>query len=80
MCFSLIILAYCASAQETFGYPLENLFPFGSMAGDSALNQVDNSDPIELTESFPFYGTPQSTLLVSFCSASACNLHDNIEE
>ena len=81
MCFYLLILAYCASAQETFGNPLENFFPFGSMAGDSALNQGDElvSDPIELIKSFPFYGTNQSTLRVSFYLDSACNLHDNIE-
>ena len=81
MCFYLLILAYCASVQESFGNPLENFFPFGNNAGDSALNQGDDlvSDTIELTESFPYYGTDQSTLRVSFYLDSACNLHDNIE-
>ena len=82
MCFYLIILVYCASVQESFGNPLENFFPFGNNTGDSAVNQGDNedSDFIELTESFPFNGVDKSTLRVSFYLDSACNLHDNIEE
>ena len=53
--------------QNSFGTPLEQLFSFGSNAGDSALGPSDdgNSDPIELTESFPFYGTDQSILFAS---------------
>ena len=68
ICFHLIILAYSALVQNSFGTPPEQLFSFGSNAGATGLGPSEdgNSGPIQLTGLFLFYGTDHSYLICKF--------------
>ena len=65
----LLLIAYFYSVSAI---PLQQFYPFGSGQGDTALlaNDDDSSLTITLNRIFPFFGTDQFIIVVSFLVAT----------
>ena len=67
---SVLILAF--SLPNTSAIPLIDFYPYGADQGDQVLSANDDGSTwaINLTVSFPFFGTDYSTVFVScLCSS-----------
>ena len=67
MALLLGILLALTSLSSVTAIPLDDFYPFGLAAGDTALPRTDDesSDPITLNREFPFYGRRQDVVVVS---------------
>ena len=60
------LIALCWLSQTARSITVEELYPFGWLAGDTALIQNDDgaSPPIHLQTNFPFFDVNRRTLYV----------------
>ena len=74
MALLLGILLALTSLSSVTAIPLDDFYPFGLAAGDTALLSTDDesSEPITLNREFPFYGRRQDVVVVSHLKGN-CN-------